>query len=334
MAQENAQSVKLLIIYEMLRQETDEEHPMDSAAIIARLAEKGISCDRRTLTRNLRCLNDFGFEVMSAFSGHEKVYYVADRSFSSPEIRILIDAVRSAGFITEKKSTELAEKIASLGGSHRAELLRSARVRSTTRKHTNESVYYNVDCLEEAILQHRKVSFLYFDLDENAERIYRRDGDAYIAEPLDLVCSEDNYYLICYSPKYSSSTYYRIDRMEDVRICFEPISSESEEAREKVSDEVAGLIKMYSGETREVTIRFTNEALDSVFDVFGEDARIIRLNRDVCELTGEAVISPTFWGWMFQFAGRMQIMQPAQLREEYENRARLILRRRDGSHET
>ena len=75
MAQENAQSVKLLIIYEMLRQETDEEHPMDSAAIIARLAEKGISCDRRTLTRNLRCLNDFGFEVMSAFSGHEKVYY-------------------------------------------------------------------------------------------------------------------------------------------------------------------------------------------------------------------------------------------------------------------
>ena len=333
MASDNSQSVKLLIIYEMLRQETDEAHPLDSSAIISALAHRGISCDRRTLTRNIRTLNDFGFEVMSAFRGHEKVYYVEERSFSSPEIRILIDAVRSAGFITEKKSSELAEKIAGLGGSHRAELLRSARVRSTTRKHTNESVYYNVDCLEEAIQLHRKVSFLYFDLDENAERIYRRDGDPYIAEPLDLVCSEDNYYLICFSPKYDSSTYYRIDRMEDVRLCWESISEESEAARERVGDEVAGLIKMYSGETREVTIRFTNEALDSVFDVFGEDARIIRLNPDVCELTGEAVISPTFWGWMFQFAGRMQIMQPASLREEYEKRARMILKRGEGSHE-
>ncbi|MBO4360757.1 MAG: WYL domain-containing protein [Eubacteriaceae bacterium] len=327
MASDNCQKIKLLILYEMLRQETDEQHPMDGFDLISRLEEKGISCDRKTLSRDIRTLNDFGFEIMSRFAGHEKVYYVEDRSFSAPEIRILIDAVRSAGFITEKRSVELTEKIAGLGGSHRAELLRSSRVPFTSRKHTNESVYYNVDFLEDAILRHRKVSFRYFDLDENARRNYRRDGGAYIAEPLDLVCSEDNYYLICYSPKYSGSTYYRIDRMDDVRVLAEAISEESEEARSRVQEEVSSSVGMYSGQSTQLTLRFTNEALDAVFDRFGEDARIRRLNEDVCELRGEAVVSPTFWGWMFQFAGRMQIMEPESLREEYEHRARLILKR-------
>ena len=327
MGTENSNTVKLLLLYEMLRQETDEQHPMEIVRIIDRLREKGISCDPKTLGRNIATLNDFGFEVMHRNEGHKKVYYVEERSFSSPEIRILIDAVRSAGFITERKSSELAEKIAALGGSHRAELLRSARIRSTTRKHTNESVYYNVDTLEEAILEHKKVSFRYFHLDENARKIYSREDGVYVEEPLDLVCSEDNYYLICYSPKHSDSTYYRIDRMENVLILDEPICRESEEARERIQDEIPSVVRMYGGELRSVTIRFTNEALGAVFDLFGEDADIRRLNEDVCELRGDAVISPTFWGWMFQFAGRMQIMEPEELRQEYENRARLILKR-------
>ena len=103
MAKENSQKIKLLKLIEMFRQETDEQHPMLATTVCKRLAEMEISCDRRTLTKDIATLNEFGYEVMSAMVGHEKAYYVEDRSFSVPELKILIDAVQAASFVTEKR---------------------------------------------------------------------------------------------------------------------------------------------------------------------------------------------------------------------------------------
>ena len=327
MAVDNCQKVKLLVIYELLRQDSNEDHPMRAADIISRLNEKGISCDRRTLSRDMKTLNDHGYEIMSVFSGHDKLYYVEDRSFSEPEIRILLDAVRAAGFITEKKTAELMDKIAGLGGSHRAKLLTEERMSFNTRKHTNESVYYSVDCLEEAIRNGRKATFRYFDLDENASRVYRRAGDRYTVEPIELVCSEDNYYLVTYSPKYEDTANYRIDRMDSVKVSEESISPESVKAKEELGDVTARMVKMFSGKTETVTLRFLDTLLDPVYDRFGESLPVKRLNDEVCELTADVAVSDTFYGWLFQFAGRMQLMEPDRLRREYEKRAEKVMKR-------
>lgn len=193
MARENFRKIKLLRLLEMLRQSTDEQHPMPTSGILSSLAQMEITCDRRTLARDIATLSDLGYEIMTTTVGHEKAYYVEDRSFSIPELKILIDAVHASSFITEKKSEELINKIASLAGSHRAEVLKRNMICFNTRKHSNERIFYNVNDLEDAILRQKKVLFRYFDLNENGERVYRRDGHRYVVEPIALVFNEDNY---------------------------------------------------------------------------------------------------------------------------------------------
>ena len=136
--------------------------------------------DRRMLTKYIIVLNDCDYEIISVMSGHEKAYCVEDRSFSVPEIKILIDAVQAASFVTEKKTEELVAKIAGLGGGHRADILKENLVCFNTRKHHNESIYYNVDFLEEALHKGKKIIFRYFDLDEHGDKVFRREGHHYI----------------------------------------------------------------------------------------------------------------------------------------------------------
>ena len=176
MAIDNYRKVKLLKLLELLRQHTDEQNPMTTAQICAAMEGMGIPCDRRIITQDVVALNELDYEILSTMIGHEKAYYVEDRSFSLPELKILIDAVHASSFITEKKSQELIEKIAALAGSHRAEVLKRNMICFNTRKHSNEKILYTVDTLEEAILTQKKVIFLYFDLNENGERVYRREG--------------------------------------------------------------------------------------------------------------------------------------------------------------
>ncbi len=120
MPEENYQKIKLLKIMEILRQETDEEHPMTKVELAARLVAMNVSCSPRSLIRDIKLLNEQGYKIMERLISHEKGYFVCDRSFSVPELKILIDAVQAASFVTNKKTGELIDKIAALGGSHRA----------------------------------------------------------------------------------------------------------------------------------------------------------------------------------------------------------------------
>ena len=212
------QKVKLLKLMELLRENSDGEHPLKTNELCAMLGEAGISCDRRTLSKDIAVLNDCGYEILSTMQGHDKAYYIADRSFSLAELKILIDAVQAASFISESKTKNLIDKIAALGSNHRAELLRGSMVCFNSRKHSNEQIYYSVESLEEALRKHKKVSFIYFDLNENREKVYRREKSRYIVDPVALVYNEDNYYLMCFSAKHNDVVNYRVDRMEQVRV--------------------------------------------------------------------------------------------------------------------
>lgn len=256
MAQENWQKYKLLKLLELLRQETDEQHPLSTSQICNKLGEMGISCERRTLTKDIAVLNELGYEVMWNWVGKEKGYYIEDRSFSVPELKILIDAVQAASFVTEKKTTELIDKIAALGGSHKADILKSNMVCFNTRKHSNESIYYNVGFLEDAIQQQKKVIFYYYDLNENGEKVYRREHHHYVVEPIALVFNDDNYYLMVYSAKHDSTANYRVDRMDHVEIVDEAISEKALTLREGIDSYTEQAFKMYGGQLVDVVLEF------------------------------------------------------------------------------
>ena len=269
MEEQNVKKIKLLKLVEILRAETDEQNPMLATDVCKRLADNGIIVHRRVLTRDIDILNEFGYEIMSTLIGHERAYYVIDRSFSVPELKILIDAVQAATFITEKKTPELVEKIAALGGSHRAEIMQENIVCFNTRKHSNESIYYNVDCLENAIQNNKKVIFLYFDLDEHGEKVYRRDGHHYVVEPIALVFNDDNYYLSCYSEKHDNTANYRIDRMVAVETIDEEISKKAIGLRSEVDCYTEQVFRMYGGELENVTLELDDKLIGVIYDKFG-----------------------------------------------------------------
>ncbi len=325
MGSENGHKIKLLKLMELFRQETDEQHPMLATVVCEKLAERGVPVDRRTLSRDIKVLNDNGYEVMTTMVGHEKAYYVEDRSFEVPEIKVLIDAVQAASFITEKKTAVLIDKIADLGGSKRAQILKDNMVCFNTRKHSNESIYYNVGFLEEAIQKQKKVIFYYHDLNEKGERVYRHNGHHYVVEPIALVFNEDNYYLVSYSSRHGNTTNYRVDRMSGVEIIEEDITDVAVSLREDVCAYTGQAFKMYRGDPVEVTLQFKDKLIGVVFDKFGEGIPMTRGDGDIITAKVKVQIAPTFWGWLFQFGGDMKILSPNSAIEEYKKRVKSLL---------
>lgn len=324
MAEQNVKKIKLLRLMEILRAETDEQNPMLAKDVCKRLADKGVIVDRRVLTRDIDILNEFGYEIMSTMIGHEKAYYVIDRSFSVPELKILIDAVQAATFITEKKTPELVEKIAALGGSHRAEIMQENIVCFNTRKHSNESIYYNVDCLENAIQNNKKVIFLYYDLNEHGEKVFRREGHHYVVEPIALVFNDDNYYLTCYSAKHDGTANYRVDRMTAVESIDEEVSEKAKKLRCEMGCYTEQIFKMYGGELENITLELDDKLVGVIYDKFGEDTKVVRTGENTVAASVKVQVSPTFFGWLFQFAGQMKVLSPDTVIADYKKHAAML----------
>ena len=310
---------------ELLRQHTDEQHPMTTNQICAAMDEMGIPCDRRIVTQDVIALNELGYEIMATMIGHEKAYFVEDRNFSVPELKILIDAVHASSFITEKKSQELIEKIADLAGSHRAEVLKRNMVCFNNRKHSNEKILYAIDTIEEAIQTQKKIIFLYFDLDETGARVYRRGGHHYVVEPVALVFNEDNYYMTCYSSRHDSTSNYRVDRMDGVKIIEEPCCEKAVALRDEVAAYTEQAFKMFSGQLEDVVLEFDRGIIGAVYDKFGESVKMMASGENKVLATVKVRVSPTFWGWLFQFGKQMQVISPSHIVEEYRQKIAELL---------
>ena len=237
---------------------------------------------------------------------------------------LAVDREKFSAFITEKKTKELVEKLAVLGGNHRAELLKGNMVCFNTRKHSNEQIFYNVDALEKAIEQQKKVLFRYFTLNEKGEKVYRRDGHRYVVEPVALVFNEDNYYVMTYSSRHESTATYRLDRMEAVSVIEEPICDKAVELRREMAQYTEQVFKMYGGQPEDVVLEFQDGLIGVVFDKFGEDTPMMRVGESKCVATVKVRISPTFWGWLFQFAGEMRVLSPQWVIDGYRAQAKKL----------
>ena len=317
MKQEKAYKIKLIKILEILRQDSDEDNYIDTSEILSKLATMGIICDRRTLAADIEVLNSYGYEVLSEKSpGKPNKYCVIDRSFDVPELRILIDAVQASSFITLKKTEELVDKIANLGGSHRAELLQSNIVKFNTTKSINENIFYSISEINAAIENGKKVSFEYFDFNEKHERVYRRNGKRYYVNPLATIYDDDNYYLICYYGKYEGVVHYRIDRMDHVEMVVnQPIDVYKGEPID-LKRHKKTLFGMFQGEEQLVEFQADASILDPIFDIFGDKAEIVPDETGKLRFKAAVQLSPTFYGWCLSFGDKLQVVGPNEVVEK------------------
>ncbi len=319
------QKIKLLKLYEILRQHTDEDTPLSTKQLCAMLQAEGIVCDRRTLSEDIEVLNANGFEVLHYRTRYAKQYYIVDRQFDIAEIKILIDAIQAASFITPSKTKTLSGKIAYLAGSHMAAALKGNMVTFNTRKHTNEAIYYTVDALERALEQKQKASFQYFDLDENGDRIFRKSGERYIVNPVGLVYHEDNYYLVTYHETHETTVNYRVDRMADVRAENEPVAEQAIVLSGELGSYTECVFKMFNGPKETVELQFDGKLIHAVQDKFGERVKITASKRGLFTAKVEVMISPVFFGWCFQFGKSMKILSPDFVADEIKTRVQEVL---------
>lgn len=325
------QKIKLLKLYEYLRKETDESHPISRRNLCQTLNDMGISSNVRTLSKDIETLRDNGFEIMSYLKEKEKFYYVADREITTPEIKIIIDAIHASRFITAKKSAELIDKIAAFASRYQADILKKNMLIFNTHKHSNESVLYNVDSIEDAIARKKKISFNYFHLNEDSKRKYVSMPNGrkkkYIVEPVALIFNEDNYYLMGYLSRHPEGTAnYRIDRMDHVNVIED--SKISDEALAKINgvrDYNEQVFKMFGGKISKVTLQFDKDLVEPVFDKFGEEIKTKKVDDNSVKTTVSIQVSPTFFGWLAQFGGRMKIIAPASVNAKFRKHLKSIL---------
>lgn len=327
MRQENAFKIRLIKLLEILRQHSDEDNYLSTTEIIERLAVIGIVCDRRTLYKDVELLNESGYEVLCEKApGKPNGYCVADRSFNVSELRILMDAVQASSFITSKKTEELVDKIANLGGSHRAELLQSNIVKFNTTKSVNENIFYSISEINAAIENGKKVSFEYFDFNEKHGRVYRRNGKRYYVNPLATIYDDDNYYLICYYGKYEGVVHYRIDRMDHVEMVVnQPIDLYKGDPID-LQHHKKTLFGMFQGKEQEVEFIADNSLLDVIFDVFGDSINLESDGGTAVRFKASVQISPTFFGWCLSFGDKLQVDGPNEVVEKIKEHINTLLK--------
>ncbi len=317
--------LRVLYMYQLLQKHTDAEHQLTTNQIRSIMEkEHGITMHRTTVPGDIEILKAAGFDVHARRSRQNK-YYLENSSFELPELKILIDAVESSKFITEKKSRLLVEKLLKLTSETGAEKLKrnlhtSGRVRSA-----NEKGYYIVDAINEAINGGKRISFFYTDYDGRKKQILRNDGRPYILSPYTLIWNGDYYYLVGWNHEKEEMRTYRVDRiLKTPDILNEdaiPAPENFDAAR--YTREV---FRMYDNEEpEEVTLLCHNEVMKGVIDKFGMDFTVKKADKEHFRTKVKVCTSPTFYSWVFQWGGRIRIEGPEDAVTEYRQMAERAL---------
>lgn len=314
MAKSENQKLKLLYLLDFLQEQSDEEHPVSTQEIIAHLEKHGIRAERKSIYDDILCLQEYGADIEQR-RGRNGGYYLASRDFELPEIKLLVDAVQSSRFLTQKKSLELIGKLEKLAGRHDAGSLQRNVVVSGRVKNMDECIYYNVDAIHDAIASNSQIQFRYFEWGTDKQRHFREKE--YEASPYALVWNDENYYLVAHSPRHGM-THYRVDKMVGIVQTGVPRYVDDEVRKLDVSEYGKNVFSMYGGERISVKMRFHNSLAGVVIDRFGRDSMLIPDGAEHFTFTTLVSVSPTFLGWLGQFGGKARILYPQSVVEQHK----------------
>ena len=307
MPKSDNQKLKIFYILDYLQKNSHQEHPVRAAELQDMLSQQhNIACERKTIYSDIAALQDYGVDIVS-LPGKGGGYYIASRNFELPELKLLIDAVLSSKFLTEKKSRELIEKLCSQCSVYDARLMRRDVLVSGRVKSMNETIYNNGDAIQDAIAENRQIRFRYFDFDLNRERKYR--DREYLASPYGLCQDNENCYLLAHSPRHGATS-YRVDRMSDIQILEEPRIPCPELTGKALNQYANRLFQMYSGETADVKLRFHRSLVNVVIDRFGRDILLIPDGEEHFVFTVNVAVSPMFLSWVIGFGSKAKILYP------------------------
>lgn len=320
MPKRSNQRLKIWYLYKILFENSDEDHPLTMKEILAALKNYGIDAERKSVYSDIELLTDAGVDIVSQRRRNGFVYYIGERDFQLAELKLLADCVTASKFITAKKSAELISKLEKLTSKNLAATLQRQVYITDRVKTFNERIYYSTDIIHSAVNSGNKISFKYYMYNTSKEKKFKNNGEPYVVSPYSLVCSDDNYYLLAYYPKYNGLTHFRVDKMTDIQILDEKKLPAEDVLGKRFNpdDYVKKVFNMFKGRTENVTLSCEKEILGAVLDKFGNDVFLRKQNEDLFYATVKADVSPTFYAWVFMFGGKIEIISPENVCEEYK----------------
>lgn len=306
---------RLLLILELLHHNTDDDHYETTVSILDYLNEKGAVVDRKTLKDDMDLLADMGFGITREKSSPNK-YRWDNKLFKPAELQMLTDAVLSSRFISKAKSKELVEKIATLASDSDAEQLKINTGCISRPKANNTESYHTINMITDSIKNKVLISFKYTEYNQYKEKVYRNYGKRYKVSPYKLYWNEDFYYMIGWDEKHQDVTVFRVDRMESVN----QLKGEyvNKPKGFNIDDYAEKYFQMYDGEEVMIELEVRNDLMKYIIDRFGIDVDTEIKTEETFTVRTPVKLSPTFFGWVFQFAGGIKIVGPEEAVEEYE----------------
>lgn len=313
------QKLKMLYLVQLFSRETDDTHKLTMPEIIAKLAAEGVNADRKTLYQDFEELRRFGFDIISEKDGRNFYYYLGSRDFELPELKLLVDSVQSAKFITDKKSAQLIKKLESLVSKYEGSQLHRQVIITGRVKTMNESIYYNVDKIHAAIGEDRQIRFKYFDWNLKKEMEPRYDGKWYRLSPWALMWDDEKYYLVAYDSKHETIIHYRVDKMTQIGILDEKREGHEAFRKFNIAHYTNTLFGMFAGDETKVTIEAENRLVSVFIDRFGKDIIIAPIDDDHFRTTITVAVSKQFFGWIMGIDGDVRVVAPDSVVEQIKS---------------
>lgn len=318
----NAVKSRLMTLYKMFYEHTDEDHQVTYDFILEYLEDHGVPANNKTVRDDIQLLMDMGYDIVRVISRPNR-YFMGNREFEVAEVKLLIDAVSSSRFITDKKSKELAKKLTNLTSEYQRKGLRRNIFAVKREKTDNEEIMYIIDTVNDAINSRKKIAFKYTEYSVYGEKVFRNDGEVYELSPYALFWNDDNYYVVGWSEKHDNVSVFRTDRLYKPEILKEKAAKKPKGF--KLEDYSKRIFEMYDGESTEVRLKCRSEFMKYIVDRFGDDLPVIVANDDQFVVTVEVSLSPTFYAWVFRFNGGIRILSPKKAIDEYVQMARTAI---------
>lgn len=322
---EHDHPLRLLYLYQILLRHSDVDHPLSTKELLELMdGEYHIQLHRTTIPKYIELLNASGIEVMEIRS-REKRYYLGDRLFELPEIKLLIDAVQSSRFISSSKSEKLIAKLMKLTSDDNAAKLKRNLVVTGRVKSDNQKSFYIVEALNVAINRGKRVSFFYTDYNAHKEQVLKNEGNPYVLSPYALIWDGDDYYVLGWNHDRDQLNTFRVDRiLNPPEILEEPAAAAPADL--DLADYSRKVFQMYdTDEPVEVTLLCENSLMKHLIDQFGLEVPTEVVDEDHFRANVLVCTSPTFYRWVFGWCGKMKIEAPACVVEEYHRMARAAL---------
>lgn len=306
---------RTLWVFKYLWEHTDDEHPATIADITAYLESQGIIVkDYRVIQADIADLSSMGIDVIEDRSRHYE-YNIGTRHFEVPEVKLLVDAVQSSRFISQKKSKTLIKKLSAFVGPQDANVIKRQLYVDQRFKATNEGIMRIVDAIQDAITGHTKVTFQYFDYSPQKKKVARHNGAYYLVSPYSLIWNGDNYYMVGHSEERGQIQKFRIDRIDHLSIVDAPRVKPPKGYN--VGDFFSQEFSMMSGKETEVELLVENDLMNNIIDHFGEGVKTEIVDDAHFKTKVTVGLSNTFYGWLFASRGKIKLLQPKEAIDDF-----------------